>query len=146
MTRTSITHPLQIADIATGPGQGRIGVTFCPGKKQLNAATGAWDRDLGLDIQRIADWGAVAVLTLIENQEIRTLKVEGLGGAVRARHMDWLHLPITDVSTPDHRFEAAWQSIGENLRDRFYLDTGSNTLLAIPSPGRTSRLTLTYSF
>jgi ADP-ribosyl-[dinitrogen reductase] hydrolase len=103
MTRTSITHPLQIAEIGTGPGQGRIGVTFCPGKKQPSAATGAWDRDLGLDVQTIADWGAVAVLTLIEDHEIRTLKVEGLGEAVRARHMDWLHLPITDVSTPDHR-------------------------------------------
>lgn len=118
MTRTSITHPLHIADIVTGPGHGRIGVTFCPGKKQPNAATGAWDRDLELDVQRIADWGAVAVLTLIEDHEIRTLKVDGLGEAVRARHMDWLHLPITDVSTPDDRFEAAWQSIGENLRDR----------------------------
>lgn len=34
----------------------------------------------------------------------------------------------------------------ENLRDRFYLDAGSNPLLAIPSPGRTTRVTLTYSF
>lgn len=127
MTRTSITHPLQIADITTGPGQGRIGVTFCPGKKQPNAATGAWGRDLGLDVQRIADWGAAAVVTLIEDHEIRTLKVDGLGEAVRARHMDWLHLPISDVSTPDDRFEAAWQSIGENLRDR--LRTGFDVLV-----------------
>jgi hypothetical protein len=29
--RSSITHPLQIAEIATLHG-GRIGVTFCPGK------------------------------------------------------------------------------------------------------------------
>jgi ADP-ribosyl-[dinitrogen reductase] hydrolase len=82
-------------------------VTFCPGKNQPNAATGAWDRDLGLDIQRIADWGAAAVLTLIEDHEICTLKVDGLGEAVRTRHMDWLHLPIPDVSIPDARFEAA---------------------------------------
>ncbi len=118
MIRTSLTHPLQIAEIATGGGQGRIGVTFCPGKTQPSAATGAWDRDLGLDVQKIADWGAAAVLTLIEDHEIRALKVEGLGDAVRARHMDWLHLPIPDVSTPEDRFEAAWRDVGEGLRDR----------------------------
>lgn len=118
MIRTSQTHPLQIAAISPAPGMGRIGVTFCPGKKQHTAATGAWNRDLDLDIQAIADWGAAAVLTLIEDHEFAVLKVEGLGDAVRARHMDWLHAPIQDVSIPDRDFEAAWPVIGENLRAR----------------------------
>lgn len=52
--RTSITHPLQIAEVAVPGTCGRIGVTFLPGKKQPNAATGPWARDLDLDLDAIA--------------------------------------------------------------------------------------------
>jgi ADP-ribosyl-[dinitrogen reductase] hydrolase len=116
--RTSITHPLQIAEVSAGPGLGWIGITFCPGKKQPHAATGGWDRDLGLDLDAIASWGAAAVVTLVEEHELRALQVTGLGDAVRDRHMDWLHLPIRDVSVPCSRFEAAWHVAGSGLRDR----------------------------
>ena len=120
MTRTSLTHPLQIAIVHPGQGLGRIGITFCPGKHQPSSATGSWARDLNLDVRAIADWGAAAVLTLVEGHELKALKVEGLGAAVEARSMDWLHVPIPDVSTPDPRFEAQWVEIGEGLRDRLW--------------------------
>lgn len=116
--RTSRTHPLQIATVSAGPGMGRIGITFCPGKKQPTAMTGGWDRDVCIDIDAIAAWGASAVVTLIEDHEISALKVDALGETVRNRHMDWLHLPIPDVSTPCSRFEQEWGSIGEGLRAR----------------------------
>lgn len=61
-------------------------------------------------------WGAAAVVTLIEDNEFRSLGVEGLGHAVRARHMQWFHLPIPDVSVPCIRFETQWQKEGEALR------------------------------
>lgn len=118
MTRTSVSHPLQIAAVDTLPSHGRIGITFCPGKIQPSAATGAWDRDLLTDIKAIADWGAAAVLTLVEDHELVSLKVEGLGATVARAHMDWLHAPIPDVSVPDAGFEAAWVDMGEGLRDR----------------------------
>jgi ADP-ribosyl-[dinitrogen reductase] hydrolase len=54
MTRTSLSHPLLIAGVSAGPGLGRIGITFCPGKKQPGAMTGAWDRDLCVDLHAIA--------------------------------------------------------------------------------------------
>lgn len=118
MTRTSFTHPLQIATVDTLPGHGRIGVTFCPGKTQAGGMSGAWARDLGIDVQTIADWGACAVVTLIEDHELKALQVEALGQAVQARHMDWLHLPIRDIDVPGSAFEAAWVHVGEGLRDR----------------------------
>ena len=118
MTRTSLTHPLQIAAVSPGSNLGRIGITFCPGKKQAVAATGAWHRDLGLDLATISDWGATAVLTLIETHEMAALQVEGISAVVARQHMDWVHAPIPDVSTPDAAFEAAWGEIGEGLRDR----------------------------
>lgn len=118
MLRTSHTHPLQIAEVCARADLGRVGITFCPGKKQPSAQTGAWDRDLALDLDAVRDWGAAAVLTLVEDHEIRELKVERLGDEVRARHMAWLHAPIPDVSVPTAAFESAWAEIGGDLRSR----------------------------
>lgn len=118
MIRTSLSHPLQIATVSAGPGLGQIGLTFCPGKKDPHAMTGAWNRDLGLDLKAVADWGAAAVVSLVEHHELANLGVPHLGEAVIRHHMDWLHLPIPDVSVPDNGFEAAWTTAGEGLRAR----------------------------
>ena len=115
LIRTSLTHPLQIAEVSAPGTKGIIGITFCPGKKQVNAMSGVWDRDLGIDLDAIKAWGASTVITLIEPHEIMALKVSGLGKQAAERGMAWLHMPITDVSIPDHRFEAAWQSQGARL-------------------------------
>lgn len=107
-----------IAEVQTPAGCGVIGVTFCPGKTDSHAASGAWARDLDLDMDAIEAWGAVAVLTLIEDHEFETLKVPKLGRAVVRRHMDWFHLPIRDVSTPSKAFEKSWATVGAGLRAR----------------------------
>ena len=127
MKRTSKTHPLQIAAVPAGFGKGAVGITFCPGKKDGKAMTGSWDRDLPTDLDAIRDWGAAAVVTLIERHEIVALKVEGMGDEVARRDMAWFHLPIADVSTPDARFEAAWSTVGAELRT--LLERGSNVLV-----------------
>lgn len=117
LIRTSLTHPLQIAEVSAPAAKGRIGITFCPGKKQANAGSGTWDRDLGRDLDAIAAWGASTIVTLIEPHEMEDLKVSGLGKQAAERGLAWLHMPITDMSEPDHRFEAAWQSQGARLLD-----------------------------
>lgn len=116
--RTSLTHPLQIAELRPFAGSGRIGITFCPGKVQPGAMSGSWNRDLGLDLDAIRDWGAVAMVTLVEDHELATLQVAGMGAEVRARHMDWFHLPIPDVAVPDRRFERDWALAGPDLLGR----------------------------
>jgi ADP-ribosyl-[dinitrogen reductase] hydrolase len=113
--RTSLNHPLQIAEVSAPGVKGAIGITFCPGKKQAGALTGAWSRDLGLDLDVIRSWGAATVITLIEPHEFRDLDVMDLGAEVRARGMAWLHLPIGDFSPPDHRFETGWAAHREGL-------------------------------
>lgn len=113
--RTSITHPLQIAEVTAPAASGAIGVTFCPGKKQRDAMSGAWDRDLGLDLDAIKAWGASTIITLIESKEIAELKVIDIGREAAVRGMEWLHMPITDVSAPDERFEQAWREHGPRL-------------------------------
>ncbi len=78
--------------------------------------SGYWDRDLSLDLDAIRDWGAAAVVTLVEAKELILLRVENLGEEVRRRGMFWFHLPIADVSTPDEGFERNWASSGDALR------------------------------
>lgn len=125
MVRTSHTHPIEIAEVSAA--RGRLGITFCPGKIDLHAATGAWHRDLGIDLDAIAEWGASAVITLIEDREIDQLQVRDLGRETERRHMQWLHLPIQDVSVPGPAFEAAWKVRGEGVRAR--LRDGFNVLV-----------------
>lgn len=114
--RTSITHPLQIAEVAVGPGMGKVGLTFCPGKKQPGARTGAWDRDLGLDLDVVAGWNAAMVVTLVEDRELESLGVANLRAEVEARHMAWHHYPMVDGSVPNATLAGSWSVIGEECR------------------------------
>ena len=109
--RTSETHPLQIAQLDMERLPGRIGITFCPGKKQSDAITGAWDRDLRSDLQRIRVWGAKHVVTLIESWEIEALGVTALPSMCAALGLDWHHAPIQDGGVPDEKWEARWFAI-----------------------------------
>jgi protein-tyrosine phosphatase len=115
--RTSVSHPLQIAAVVSGiSGLGRVGVTFCPGKYDPEGMTGAWNRDLSSDLDAIRDWGATAVVTLLEHRELKLLRVERLGEEVASRNMLWFHLPIIDTKIPDERFDRNWDIVGEELR------------------------------
>jgi len=105
--RTSQTHPLRIASLPC-PGGGTLGITFCPGKWQAAAATGTWSRHLRTDLQAITHWGATRVLTLVTAEELRVLRVPGLGRAVMECGMEWLHLPIEDFSVPTKEWEISW--------------------------------------
>lgn len=114
--RTSISHPLPITVVTAGSEFGRIGITYCPGKYDPHGMTGAWKRDLVLDLHTITDWGATAVVTLLEPKELTLLRVEGLGEEVLRRNMLWFHLPIVDRSIPSKKFEQQWVFAGEGLQ------------------------------
>ncbi|NHQ75760.1 ADP-ribosyl-(dinitrogen reductase) hydrolase [Roseovarius gahaiensis] len=113
MARTSITHPLRIDDLALG--NGRLGITFCPGKKGDSVFGAAWDRDIELDLDAVNGWGANAVLTLIEDHEFKMLGVPELGEAVKARGIDWFHFPIRDLDTPTDDDMGTWAAISAQL-------------------------------
>ena len=115
--RTSDSHPLQIAFVET-PGNGRIGMTFCPGKHDPKAMTGPWDRDMRTDLAAITNWDAIALVTLMESDELDLLGVSGLGDMALSQGLDWYHLPIQDVSVPNIAFEAQWVDAGRALRSQ----------------------------
>jgi len=126
LIRNSQTHSLRIDSVQT-PDGGRIGLTLCPGKHQTGGLTGDWQRDLETDLQAIRDWGATAVVTLMETPELARFGVSGIGEAVEALGMDWYHLPIRDVQPPGPSFELRWVLYGTRLRQR--LRAGEKVLL-----------------
>jgi ADP-ribosyl-[dinitrogen reductase] hydrolase len=112
--KTSQTHPLQIDTVKAGNGE--IGLTFCPGKKQENSYSGTWNRDLNADLEEISKWGAVALVTLIEDHEFIDLSVPDLEDKAEGLGLEWYHLPIKDVSIPRGDFRDAWAYSGHRLR------------------------------
>lgn len=127
--RTSTSHPLRIDSLAVPNVAGLIGMTFCPGKRGESVFGGTWARDLNADLKVIQEWGAQAVVSLIESHEFEMLHVAGLGEAVAAHGMEWLHGPIPDLSAPQADFEYNWMhgDLGERVRS--LLSQGGRVLL-----------------
>jgi len=111
--RTSLNSPLRIDEVPFGAGS--FGITLCPGKVDPHAMTGPTARDLDIDIAAIVAWGARAVLTLLEDEEMVLLHVTALGETVVRYGMEWFQLPILDCSIPDAAFEARWTTVGPHL-------------------------------
>jgi protein-tyrosine phosphatase len=112
--KDSTSSPLQIAEISFDKGEGGLGLTTCPGKKDLHK----WNRDLEEDLSVIRDWGASTVVTLIEAHEFDLLNVGRLAEEVQKLGLRWIHLPICDVNVPDRRFEQEWVVAGPEIHGR----------------------------
>jgi len=114
---TSERNPLQIDPVAAPGMAGWIGMTLCPGKKDPYAVFGVWDRDLRDDLQVIRDWGASAIVSLIEEHEFSLLGVPDFEAQVSSTFR-WLWLPIPDGGVPDDEFEERWTDAGPELHGR----------------------------
>ena len=115
--KTSISHPLGIDSVQVYDRTGKIGITFCPGKKQAHAMTGAWNRDLETDIAAIKNSGYSALVTLMEEQELKYYGVPKphMESITKSHELDWFFLPIKDIDIPDPAFEQAWKIAGQQL-------------------------------
>jgi ADP-ribosyl-[dinitrogen reductase] hydrolase len=118
VVRTSQSDPLQIAAVGIRDGPGTIGLTFCPGKKHHGQYSGLWDRDLSVDLEAVHRFGAKALVTLMENEELDAVKVpvQQLRSQAIELGLEWHHLPIRDIGVPDERFEDLWTYSGFRLR------------------------------
>ena len=81
--RTSDCHPLRINRLDVPGLPGSFGLTFCPGKKSDSIYGGDWDRDLDKDLAVLRDWGANAVVTLLEDHEFALLGVPDFPAAMK---------------------------------------------------------------
>lgn len=129
VAKTSESHPLRIDPVGVERLKGRIGLTFCPGKKQEISSSSPWGRDLDADLKAIQSFGAAALVTLMEDHELREAKVlpDELQASASAHGMEWHCLPIRDMSIPGEHFEDLWTYSG--LRLRKLLSQGQNVVI-----------------
>jgi ADP-ribosyl-[dinitrogen reductase] hydrolase len=109
--KTSKSHSLRIDWVYIDDKTGKIGLTFCPGKKQKYAMTGSWNRDLETDIAAIKSSGYSALVTLMEEHELKYYGVPKphMKSITKSHELDWFFLPIKDVDIPGPSFEQAWK-------------------------------------
>jgi protein-tyrosine phosphatase len=98
--RTSHSHPIRVDLVQAGPGPD-VGMTFAPGKFQINAMTGSWHRSLEADLSRLARVHEVTDLVcLLEDEELDELRIEALVERASAHGITVHRLPIRDQYTP----------------------------------------------
>ncbi len=136
MIKTSETDPIRIAEVDVGANWGKIGVTFAPDKNDGKSFGGSWAGDLDKDLDAIAAWDATVVVTLLEPQELRQLSITRVGAGVGRRGIEWVHMPIPDVSTPAPEFEGKWPEVSRDLRARLDGARTSSFTVAAASDGQ----------
>jgi ADP-ribosyl-[dinitrogen reductase] hydrolase len=107
--------PLLI-DMVTIPGvKGLIGITSCPGMKDEFCCLDTYKESLNDDLLTIRNWGAIALVTLLDGSELNTLGVKELSNKAVSHNLAWIHLPIRNLSIPDEKFDEQWASAGPRL-------------------------------
>lgn len=125
--RNSHTHPLRI-DTITLPNGARIGMTFCPGKKQATGMTGAWDRDLDTDLHTIKSWNPTTMIMCPEPHEYNMLQVAHIHDACAAHHISTIPFPFADDTIPTPEQQTTWdQDIEPYILD--ILQSGGSVII-----------------
>lgn len=119
MVRNLLTakHPsLPIATVTIPGMDGIIGITACPGMKDRPGHLDLYEENLLQDLTTIRNWGAVAVVTLLDELELRILGVSDLSNTADWLNLLWFHLPVDSKGIPGQNFELLWSSAGPQLR------------------------------
>lgn len=114
--RVNVIPPLFIDPVRVPGFEGIIGMTICPGKKDDGRSSCLRDRNLDADILAIKNWGAVAIITLIDSLELQLLQVLDLPEKAVIFGLEWMHFPISSEGIPDENFHEKWQRDGERIR------------------------------
>ena len=139
MLLTSRTSPLRIDAVSPDRCGGAIGMTLCPGKKESGALSGDWNRDLDADLRLISNWGAIALVSLMETEEMDWYGVADLPFRAVQHGLVHYHLPIPDMHIPGREFEEKWQDSGEKLRNQL-LSGESIVIHCLGGLGRTGTI------
>lgn len=113
--RTSLTHPLYVSWLPLEGDHGQLGITLCPGKYQPVSSTGSWDRQLDIDLQALVDMGVDRLISLITEEDMVNLRVEGLGEVAQWLGLAWDHLPLPDTTAPTDDWMEGGMAVLEDL-------------------------------
>ena len=133
--RTSLTHPLYVTWIPLDGDDGKLGMTLCPGKYQPVASTGAWDRQLDVDLTALVTMGTHRLVSLVTEKDMRVLRVESLGVDALASGMAWDHLPIEDTTVPTPE----WMEAAIPVLERLVVDIPEGEVGVVHCMGGLSR-------
>lgn len=106
--------PLVIS-LIQAPGAGQMGLTHCPGRRQVDAGGRHWRRSLAEDLAAISQWGAHGLVSLLESREFSQLGVANFSEMLRSSDLRWFHLPIADMNPPGEPFILGWHDHGQEI-------------------------------
>ena len=118
-------QPLVINEIRVGPGY--IGLSRCPHKEPAGAPSVLGELRQASDLELIRQWGADAVLSLVEDRELQLLKVPDLGDDIQKAGMIWYHFAIPDFGIPGLREMKIWEQLSPRIHQM--LDRGERLLI-----------------
>lgn len=107
---------LSIYPVAIPGIKGLIGITACPGLKDETTRFSLYGERLINDLVAIHNWGAAALVTLLDDFELSTLGVKDLPNKAKQLNIQWRHLPIGTMNLPDDAFEEKWALVSPLLR------------------------------
>jgi len=122
-SRTSLDFPIRVDFIKSVafPVLNQLGMTFAPGKKQLNPVSGpAWDRDLVVDLEGMREqYGIEVLVSLVEDGELDDLCIPDLVGKAEQFGIHTLRFPIRDMGVPKNleAFSLMVDQIVDELRE-----------------------------
>ncbi|PWG64402.1 cyclin-dependent kinase inhibitor 3 family protein [Sediminicurvatus halobius] len=102
-------------------------MTACPGRWRLFGSVGVEPDGIRRDLEAIRRWGARALITLVEADELDLMGVHDLAAQSQAAGLAWFHCPIADFRAPGAAFERAWQQTGQTIHA--HLDAGEDVVL-----------------
>eukprot|EP00210_Caulerpa_lentillifera_P002190 g2104.t1 len=99
--KTSQTHPMNVSWVMKSNTGGRVGLTFCPGKKVCRGGV-YWCRNLDADLTRLkTDFGVTTVVCLLSQAELTSLNLRNYAADVQSKGLKVHSFPIVDMSAPD---------------------------------------------
>jgi protein-tyrosine phosphatase len=105
--RTSERVPYPVAWVPLPAVLGKLGIGMAPGRSD-RTADAAWARDLHADLRRLRHvHKAQTLVTLLTDDEIRTLGIDELADAVAAHGIEHLRLAVEDGTAPTAEQEDA---------------------------------------
>ena len=104
-------------------GPSSILMTHLPGKNHVDQKGQFWTRNIHVDLKSLCEWGAIAVVCLVEKKELSALGVPNYFNDIKNFGLMSFHFPIKDMSVPAAPFFSAWNSRSLELKNLILQDS-----------------------